>query len=169
MEEGKGQSSSFAAQSRSQSHDDIQVEEGKGQSPSFAAQAQHIPHRMQQVLINWVFIVASAALMLDFGAFQDLMKDPAHPDSFAELSNWFGVVSCIGWVTGFLLLAHWLHQVGATPKGLLGAYLKLIASIFFNLQPMTGTMNDPLLGGAGGLWWSNMTGILFFHIGNVVS
>merc|ERR1712238_258841 len=32
---------------------------------------------------------------------------------------------------------------------------------------MTGTMNDPLFGGSGGLWWSNMTGILFFHIGNV--
>merc|ERR1712125_300146 len=46
---------------------------------------------------------------------------------------------------------------------------------FFNLQPMTGTMNDPLLaggytrGGGAGLWWSNLTGILFFHAGNLVS
>merc|ERR1712113_818559 len=121
----------------------------------------------QQVLLNWVFIVASVALILDFGALQELFVDPT--SRFAELCNWFGVLSCICWLIGFILLAHWLHSVGATQMGLAGSYLKLVASCFFNLQPMTGTMNDPLLGGPAGLWWSNLTGILFFHFGNIVS
>mmetsp|Transcript_103899 Transcript_103899/g.270525 ORF Transcript_103899/g.270525 Transcript_103899/m.270525 type:complete len:150 (+) Transcript_103899:410-859(+) len=53
--------------------------------------------------------------------------------------------------------------------GKAGCYLKLVASVFFNLQPMTGTMGDAMLGGGAGLWWSNLTGILFFHFGNIVS
>merc|ERR1712176_857632 len=121
---------------------------------------------MQQVVVNWVFIIASVALILDFGALQELMVDPAHPDSFAALCNWFGVVSCVCWFAGFVFLAHWLHSAGATPMGLTGCYMKLIASCFFNLQPMTGTMN--IRQGAG-FWWSNLTGILFFHFGNIVS
>jgi len=129
--------------------------------------ARLIPHRMQQVLVNWIFIVASAALMLDFGALQTIFVDPT--SRFAELCNWFGVLSCLCWLLGFILLSHWLRSVGATRMGLAGCYSKLVASCFFNLQPMTGTMNDPLLGGSAGLWWSNLTGILFFHAGNLVS
>lgn len=142
----------------------------------FTEEAKLIPFRLQQVLISWVFIVASTALILDFGALQDLVREPpANPGMFAELCNWFGVLSCFNWFLGFVLLAHWLHSVGATTTGLVGCYLKLLAAIFFNLQPMTGTMNDPLLaggfsrGGGAGLWWSNLTGILLFHSGNVVS
>jgi len=145
------------------------VDEGKvvGSGFPFTEEAKLIPLRMQQVLVNWVFIVASVALILDFGALQELFVDPT--SRFAELCNWFGVLSCLCWFLGFVLLSHWLHSVGATSMGLTGSYLKLIASIFFNLQPMTGTMNDALLGGSAGLWWSNLTGILFFHIGNCVS
>lgn len=148
---------------------------GGGGGFPFLAEARHIPYRMQQVLISWVFITASAALLLDFASLQDLLQDPADPSFFAELCNWFGVLSCICWLQGFILLAHWLHSVGATRLGLAGCYLKLVAALFFNLQPMTGTMNDPLLaggfprGGGAGLWWSNLLGILLFHSGNLVS
>merc|ERR1711972_1273597 len=81
----------------------------------------------------------------------------------------------MGWLLGFVLLAHWLHSVGATTMGLTGCYMKLLASVFFNLQPLTGTMNDPVFaggftrGGGAGLWWSNLVGILLFHSGNLVS
>jgi len=142
----------------------------------FTESAKLIPFRMQQVLLNWMFIVASLALILDFASLQDLVREPpANPGFFAELMNWFGVLSCILWFWGFVVLVHWLHSVGATPLGLLGAYMKLVASVFFNVQPMSGTMNDPLLaggysrGGGAGIWWSNLTGILFFHVGNCIS
>jgi len=139
----------------------------------FIAEARGtIPHRMQQVLISWIFIFASLFLILNFQSLHVLVHGRMNglkPGPFAELCNWFGVLSCVGWFSGFALLAHWLHSVGATSTGLAGCYLKLIAAVFFNLQPMTGTMNDPLLGGSGGLWWSNLTGITFFHIGNLVS
>jgi len=144
---------------------DSNEEMGKG---GFADLARNIPFRMQQVLLNWVFIVASIALILDFASLQHLVRAP-RPDYFAELCNWFGILSCFCWFLGFVLLTHWLHSVGATRMGLVGCYLKLVASVFFNLQPLTGTMNDPLLGGPAGLWWSNFTGILLFHAGNIVS
>lgn len=142
----------------------------------FIAESRFIPYRSQQVLISWVFLIASVALLLDFGALQTLLHgNLAEPTYFAELCNWFGVLSCFCWFGGFILLAHWLHSVGATKMGLIGCYFKVVASIFFNLQPMTGTMNDPLLGGGfargggAGLWWSNLTGILLFHSGNLIS
>lgn len=133
----------------------------------FMEQAKLIPHRMQQVLINWIFMVASAALILDFAALHMIFVRPT--SYFAELCNWFGVLSCLCWFLGFVLLSHWLRSVGATAMGQAGCYFKLIAAVFFNLQPMTGTMADLALGGASGLWWSNLTGILLFHTGNLVS
>mmetsp|Transcript_3106 Transcript_3106/g.6455 ORF Transcript_3106/g.6455 Transcript_3106/m.6455 type:complete len:264 (-) Transcript_3106:336-1127(-) len=154
--------------------DESSLEIGKGRSsfPFFSREAQLVPYRMEQVVISWVFIVASVALILDFVSLQDLVRNigaPGGPNKFDELCNWFGVVSCLGWLLGFIILAHWLHSVGATSMGLLGCCLKVIASVLFNLQPMTGTMNDPMLGGASGLWWSNLTGITFFHVGNCIS
>merc|ERR1719357_2213352 len=140
--------------------------------------AKLIPYRMQQVLTNWIFVFASIALLLDFGALQFIVRAGASaegPGHFAELCNWFGAMSCFGWFTGFVILSHWLHSVGASSMGLTGCYLKLVASVFFNLQPMTGTMNDPEFGGGysrgggAGLWWSNLTGICLFHSGNLVS
>lgn len=147
-------------------------EEGKAGGFPFTEEAKMIPYRMQQVTLNWIFIVASVALILDFAALQDMIRNLATPggmNMFDELCNWFGVVSCICWLGGFIILAHWLHSVGATSMGLAGCYLKVIASVLFNLQPMTGTMNDAMLGGPAGLWWSNLAGILFFHTGNIVS
>jgi len=153
-----------------QSEDFSQAAEGGAKG--YRAMSVFIPHRVQQVLISWIFIIASVTLLLDFFSLQVLLRGLAGgeaPGMFAELCNWFGVVSCIHWLGGFILLAHWLHSVGATRLGLLGCYCKLVASVFFNLQPMTGTMGLAALGGGAGLWWSNATGITFFHVGNLIS
>jgi hypothetical protein len=120
-------------------------------------------------LISWIFIVASVTLFLDFAALQNLLSSLASKTEesyFAHLGNWFGVVSCIGWFTGFACLTHWLKRIGATPMGIFGAQMKLIASVFFNLQPMTGTAGTRL---GAGIWWSNLVGIIFFHCGNLIS
>jgi len=129
------------------------------------AQGQGVPHRAQQVLISWVFIFASAALFLDFVSLQQLSRH-GPGGTFAGLCNWFGTVSCIFWLLGFAVLLHWLRRVGATAMGLSGALLKLFASLFFNIQPMTGVAG---INGGAGCWWSNLVGILLFHSGNLVS
>lgn len=138
--------------------------------------AKMIPFRMQQVLISWIFIVASAGLLLDFLSLQVLLRNPPmNPGYFAELCDWFGVLNCVLWLLGFIILVHWLQSVGATRLAILAALLKVVASALFNIQPMTGTMNDPSLsggvsrGGGAGTWWSNAAGITFFHCGNVLS
>jgi len=130
--------------------------------------AKEVPHQSQQILISWVFILASITLFLDFVALQNLLNGEAPPNQsyFAKLGNWFGVVSCILWLTGFAILTHWLKRIGATPMGVFGCQLKLLASVFFNLQPMTGTAGTRL---GAGIWWSNLVGIIFFHSGNLVS
>mmetsp|Transcript_82176 Transcript_82176/g.172035 ORF Transcript_82176/g.172035 Transcript_82176/m.172035 type:complete len:274 (-) Transcript_82176:157-978(-) len=136
----------------------------------YEAEATFVPYRMEQVFISWIFIVASVTLWLNFLSLQDLVRQtPPVFSHFSELCNWFGVFSCLMWFTGFAMLAHWLHQVGAGPLGKLGCYFKLLAAIFFNMQPATGTMNDPMLGGPAGLWWTNATGIILFHCGNCIS
>mmetsp|Transcript_75991 Transcript_75991/g.163074 ORF Transcript_75991/g.163074 Transcript_75991/m.163074 type:complete len:262 (+) Transcript_75991:59-844(+) len=137
--------------------------------------AKNIPHRMQQVLLNWIFVVASVCLILDFLSLQDLLRPDKGSEQFAELCNWFGVVSCIGWLLGFILLTHWFQTVGVPKLTLLTGYIRIVASILFNLQPLTGTMNDPAMGGGfsrgggAGIWWSNLAGILFFHAGNFLA
>lgn len=157
-------------------HEDSETVETTEEEESITSRpARLVPYRTQQVLISWMFILASATLLLDFLSLQVLLREGPSPDYFAELCNWFGVVSCLLWLLGFLLLIHWLHSVRATRMGLLGAYCKVLASVFFNLQPMTGSMNDPVFaggypkGGGAGTWWSNATGITFFHLGNIIS
>jgi hypothetical protein len=140
---------------------------------SWAEMAKQIPHQAQQVLISWIFIFASVTLFLDFVGLQSLVRclDPdANCGSFemyiVGLDNWFGTISCIWWFTGFVVLQHWLARIGATKYGQFGCFLKLVAAIFFNLQPMTGVAGTR---GHAGLAWSNLTGILLFHSGNLVS
>lgn len=143
------------------------VEVASQESSPNGEETKSIPHRMQQVLLNWILMVASVVLVLDVGALQRNIAE--HSSYMAAVCHWFGVLSCLCWLLGFVLLTHWQHSVGATRMALAGCYLKILAACFFNLQPMTGTMNDPLFGGSEGLWWSNLTGILFFHAGNLVS
>jgi hypothetical protein len=126
--------------------------------------AQKVPHQAQQIVISWIFILASITLFLDFVSLQCLVRGDT--STFVLLNNWFGTVSCVNWFLGFVVLVHWLKRIGAPQLGLTGAVLKLVASVFFNLQPMTGSAG---IAGGAGWWWSNLVGILFFHIGNLVS
>eukprot|EP00419_Tripos_fusus_P017451 CAMPEP_0172742302 /NCGR_PEP_ID=MMETSP1074-20121228/129213_1 /TAXON_ID=2916 /ORGANISM="Ceratium fusus, Strain PA161109" /LENGTH=226 /DNA_ID=CAMNT_0013572821 /DNA_START=3 /DNA_END=680 /DNA_ORIENTATION=+ len=128
-------------------------------------QSQGVPHREQQVLISWVFIFASGSLFLDFASLQQLSQH-GPGGTFAGLCNWFGTVSCLLWLLGFVILVHWLRRVGATAMGVSGARLKLLAALFFNIQPMTGVAG---INNGAGVWWSNLVGILLFHLGNLVS
>mmetsp|Transcript_51639 Transcript_51639/g.109725 ORF Transcript_51639/g.109725 Transcript_51639/m.109725 type:complete len:247 (+) Transcript_51639:95-835(+) len=141
-----------------------------GQARTWRALGQTVPHQAQQILISWIFIVASATLLLDFISLQVLTAEIVAKESsqsyFAKLCNWFGVVSCLSWLLGFAILIHWLTRISATKGSLAGAWLKLIASVLFNLQPMTGVAGTAA---GAGIWWSNLVGILFFHVGNLVS
>lgn len=132
--------------------------------------AEGIPYRLEQVMISFTFILASVFLELDFISFQCLQsalkESPPDPSYFASLCNWFGTLQGWLWLQGFILLAHWLHSVGATNCSLLGCYLKMLASLFFCLQPMTGVAGTR---SGAGLWWSNLVGIICFHTGNMVS
>lgn len=147
----------------------LTVDHGKDPRSISGHPANQIPYRMQQVVISWTFILASIFLELDFLSFQNLqgaLKSGQAPSYFASLCNWFGVLQGWLWLQGFTFLAHWLHSLSATSGALLGCYLKLAASVFFCLQPMTGVAGTRL---GAGLWWSNLVGILLFHSGNCVS
>lgn len=133
-----------------------------GSARDWSSLGRQVPFQAQQVLISWVFLFASVTLLLDFISLQMLSTGTY----FSKLNNWFGVVSCMAWILGFAVLIHWLLRLSATKGSLFGAGLKLVASVFFNLQPMTGVAQTA---GGAGLWWSNLVGILFFHIGNLVS
>ncbi|CAE8657181.1 unnamed protein product [Polarella glacialis] len=135
-----------------------------GRSAGLSALAKQVPHQAQQVLISWIFILASTTLFLDFLSLQQLVAGGS--SYFVKLNNWFGVVSCFSWLLGFAVLQHWLVRVKATLGGRAGAWTKLVAALFFNLQPMTGTAGTA---GGAGLWWSNLAGISFFHAGNLIS
>merc|ERR1712072_254369 len=122
---------------------------------------------------SWIFVFASGALFLDFVGLQSLWKCLIRKQVcssaeiyFYQLDNWFGTISCVWWLTGFAVLQHWLARISATKSGLFGCFLKLVASVFFNIQPMTGIQGTRL---GAGLAWSNLTGILLFHSGNLVS
>jgi hypothetical protein len=135
--------------------------------------AKQVPFQAQQILISWIFVFASVALFLDFVGLQSLEKCVIREVScssaetyFRKLDNWFGTISCVWWLTGFAVLQHWLARISATRWGQFGCFLKLVASVFFNIQPMTGIQGTRH---GAGLAWSNLTGILLFHSGNLVS
>merc|ERR1712072_450276 len=122
---------------------------------------------------SWIFVFASGALFLDFVGLQSLEKCLIRKQVcssaeiyFYQLDNWFGTISCVWWLTGFAVLQHWLARISATKSGQFGCFLKLVASVFFNIQPMTGIQGTRH---GAGLAWSNLTGILLFHSGNLVS
>lgn len=67
---------------------------------------------------------------------------------------------------GFILLLYWsLYEIPIGFAGTFGTFLKLLASVFFNIQPASGLIEMEELG----VPWSNFVGICLFHTGNVVS
>jgi hypothetical protein len=144
---------------------------GQDQSLLWSEKAKQVPFQAQQVLISWVFIGASIALLLDFIALQTMLRCfkvecSSAAKFFIGLDNWFGTVSCVWWLTGFVILQHWLARLPATVGGQFACALKLVASVFFNMQPMTGIAGTRQ---NAGLAWSNLMGICLFHLGNVLS
>lgn len=88
------------------------------------------------------------------------------------------MVSCFCWFLGFVLLTHWtVYRIGDTSSlGFVGTLFKLLASVFFNMQPITAmwmmdgagvTVDGSISGPAGGFapgvsfgtGWSNFLGI----------
>lgn len=177
--------------------------------------SEGIPQRAQQYLISWIFVFASATLLVEFiiiavnvpedcticpqGKYQAIYHNgsalcddctydghialpkqcgkniyTASTDeqcplsSIQNLQNWFGSISCILWLQGFIILLHWIiTAIGAPFYSVLGCCLKLVASVFFNIAPGTGLWLQ-LANGPKQTDWSNFVGILFFHTGNMI-
>ena len=130
-----------------------------------------MPNQLEMHLLSHVFLWASITLFAGFA----LLHYPAFPSADGSPSpvsvDYWNVAfhwSCILWFLGFVMLTHWILVLpGPTDKwGLAGSLLKLVAAVFFNVNPLSA-----LLGYDGnfGVNWSNLTGICFFHLGNMVS
>ena len=130
-----------------------------------------IPNQLEMHLLSHVFLWASITLFAGFA----LLHYPAFPHADGTPSgvsvDYWNVAfhwSCLLWLLGFVMLTHWILTLpGPLDKaGLAGCLLKVVAAIFFNVNPLSA-----LLGYAGnyGVNWSNLTGIIFFHVGNCVS
>jgi hypothetical protein len=142
--------------------------------PKDARKAAGLPGLDQQVLISWVFIQASVFLLAGFIFLQWGIH---YPDSYfaqwPNVGNMTFMASCIGWFLGFVLLTHWtVYAIGDTSSaGFLGTLLKLVAAVFFNMQPISAMWQEDAAGIAAasqskfdpghsfGLDWTNFCGI----------
>lgn len=139
-----------------------------------------VPGQTTILASSWAFIVASITLVLQFvliylGPGQ--LYYGAEPASWVmdtpQLINGVGIVTTFFWFLGFVLLVDWIvfHTFpvfGPSRRALCGATLKLVASVFFCVQPWSGLV-DKGYGQVGvGVPWSNFVGIVFFHTGNCV-
>jgi len=140
------------------------VEEGGKAGENEDADA--VFNRMEMLHLSLVFVFASATLLLCFIFYYLLGKGY---DVQLGIANATGLVSCVAWLHGFIMLIHWNvalgKMLGQLPVlGLLSAVLKTIASVLFNIQPLTGLISNNF-----GCSWSNLAGICFFHTGNIIS
>jgi len=132
-----------------------------------------LPGRDTILWSSIVFCVASVLLLLQFTTLQ-------YDWPFVKSSSWatevdvLGAASCVGWFIGFALLIDWIvfstfPVWGPSRRALIGATLKLIASAFFCVEPfsdLAGYLQSVHV--IGGVPWSNLVGICFFHSGNVI-
>ena len=134
-----------------------------------------IPGRTKILASSVVFVFASVFLLFEFTSIH--YGWPAAQD---DLTTWniLGVLEGVGWVIGFVLLIDWIVFEVQAPimnvdersfdrQGLIGATLKLIASVLFCIQPISylaGYLPDSY-----GCPWSNFAGICFFHTGNMIN
>lgn len=142
--------------------------------PKDERKAAGLPGLDQQVLISWVFIQASVFLLAGFIFLQWGIQ---YPDSYfaqwPNVGNMTFMVSCIGWFFGFVLLMHWtVYAIGDTSSaGFFGTLLKLVAAVFFNMQPISAMWQEDAAGIMAasqskfepglsfGLDWTNFCGI----------
>jgi len=128
----------------------------------------YVPGRTVILASSIVFVIASLLLLIEFVLIQQAAD--------ATTINVFGALEGIGWVAGFALLLDWqvsylFPLVGVSRRALLGCVLKLVAAVFFNVQPFSwlvaGDSSSCSLTGVG-VPWSNFVGIWFFHSGNTI-
>jgi hypothetical protein len=139
-----------------------------------------VPRKLEILHTSWVFVFASVTLTLEFVMIAmgcitvPASDDPVNPLlQFAPAVNAVGLVSCVAWLYGFLMLLHWVVSIapGGAPTaiksvGFYGCVLKIAASIFFNMQPLSGLL---MYRAGAGFRWSNLVGICLFHSGNLVN
>jgi len=131
-----------------------------------------IPGRAKVLLSSIVFVAASTLLLLEFTS---IGYDWPYDHTAVESWNWLGLWSCVGWFVGFALLIDWIvfstfPVWGFDRQALVGAILKLIASVLFCIQPMSYICSgEQYLKDSYGTPWSNFVGICFFHAGNCIN
>lgn len=120
--------------------------------------ADNIQYRLQQVLVSWIFIIASIAYFLYYLALQA---------NIFRLQHWFGVVASLQWLFGFMVHIHWLMSTGASRTQLVSNHIKVWACIFAQVHPFSMIMglkeSDP------GVWWPPLLAVLLWHVGNIIS
>jgi len=116
-----------------------------------------VPFRLQQVLVSWIFIVASIAYFLDFLALQ------AH---FNKARHYFGVVASLLWLAGFLLHLHWQFSVGSSFMQYIASAFKVMACVMGQVHPFSRIMGSKETD--AWVWWPALAGIALWHIGNVI-
>lgn len=134
-----------------------------------------------------MFILASVALTAEFVLFANEITFPGSVDCLPEnfnatacagepvpyaLANFLGTISCVLWFQGFVLLLYFLHyEIGADRVTIFAAFVKLVAAVFFNIQPASSLFGrwDNIGDAAFGCSWSNFVGICLFHTGNMIS
>jgi hypothetical protein len=94
----------------------------------------YVPGRTVILASSIVFVIASLLLLIEFVLIQQAAD--------ATTINVFGALEGIGWVAGFALLLDWqvsylFPLVGVSRRALLGCVLKLVAAVFFNVQPFS--------------------------------
>lgn len=128
------------------------------------------PRREQYVLHSWLFMWAFVFLGLAFASLQlflSEMKNKTPPSYIGMLHGWFFIVSNTLLVAAVTSLLVWHMQTDRNWLVVFSTVLKLIGSVFLCFEPATSLVNDPSTGGPEGLWWSNLVGVTFFHLGNV--
>lgn len=122
-----------------------------------------IPGRATVLASSIFFDIASVLLIFDFLTFHKYIT------ATTKTNDTLGIGQGIGWFLGFVLLIDWIvfdtfPVYGPSRRALVGATLKLIASVFFCIQPFSEYAHYRDFG----VPWANFVGIIFFHTGNVI-
>lgn len=117
-----------------------------------------VKFRMQQVLVAWIFIIASIAFFLDYLAVQA---------SFNKACHYFGMVAASLWLVGFLIHFHWQLSVNSRREQLSAAFFKVMACIMMQVHPFC--MIIGMSEHDGSVWWPSCTCLALWHIGNIIA
>jgi cytochrome c oxidase subunit IV len=116
-----------------------------------------VKFRLQQVLVAWIFIVASISFFLDYLAQQA---------SFNKACHWFGMVAASLWLVGFLIHFHWQLSVNSRREQLLAAVFKVMGCIMMQVHPFC--MIIGMSEHDEAVWWPSFTCLALWHIGNII-